>query len=98
MNYTFHPEAEEEFLESAARYEAAVPGLGVRFGAEVERALQLLLKRPRLAPRVEGELRQLVLRQFPFSIVYAAAPRTLYILAIAHTSREPRYWLTRVVP
>jgi hypothetical protein len=30
MNYAFHPEAEREFIETAARYEAEIPGLGVR--------------------------------------------------------------------
>lgn len=28
MRYEFHPEAEEEFIEAAAYYEQAVPGLG----------------------------------------------------------------------
>jgi hypothetical protein len=37
MNHEFHPEAELEVIEAAARYESAVPGLGERFGDEVER-------------------------------------------------------------
>jgi len=28
MRLEFHPEAEQEFLESVSRYEAEVPGLG----------------------------------------------------------------------
>jgi hypothetical protein len=40
MNFSFHPEAEREFIETAARYEAEIPGLGTRFGAEVDHVLR----------------------------------------------------------
>ena len=43
MNYEFHPEAELELIESAAWYESEVPGLGLEFGEEVERVIELLL-------------------------------------------------------
>jgi len=42
MRLEFHPEAEQEFLESVSRYEAEVPGLGERFDAEVQKASALL--------------------------------------------------------
>ena len=48
MKYEFHPEAEDEFLEAAAHYESEVPGLGDRFGDEVERVVSLLLEHPEL--------------------------------------------------
>lgn len=43
MNYEFHPEAEQELLEAAYRYEAELAGLGQRFGDEVHRVTELLL-------------------------------------------------------
>jgi hypothetical protein len=46
MNYEFHPEAEEEFIEQAARYESEVSGLGVRFGEEVNRPTVFSAQRP----------------------------------------------------
>jgi len=33
MNYAFHTEAEAEFLEAIAYYEACEPGLGLDFSA-----------------------------------------------------------------
>ncbi|WP_193222174.1 hypothetical protein [Alkalilimnicola sp. S0819] len=39
MKHEFHPEAEEELIEEAARYESEVPGLGGRFGNEVSRVI-----------------------------------------------------------
>ena len=66
MNYEFHPEAEQEFLEAAARYEAEVGGLGERFGAQVYRVIELLLENPELGAPIEGQLR---IRAQAFSVL-----------------------------
>lgn len=95
MIYEFHPEAEQEFIEAAARYELDVPGLGTRFGAEVGRVIELLLDSPNIGAPIEAESRHFVLRRFPHSIVYAVVSETLYILAVAHGSRAPGYWQSR---
>lgn len=95
MRYEFHPEAEQELLEAASRYEAEVPGLGGRFGDEVECAVELLLENPALGAVVDGRIRHFVLQRFPFSIIYAADQDVLYILAVAHSRRRPKYWASR---
>jgi toxin ParE1/3/4 len=96
MRYEFHPEAELELYEAALRYETEVPDLGRRFGDEVERVVHLLLEHPDLGASVDETLRHFVLRKFPFSVVYAVTADLIYILAIAHGSREPEYWRPRV--
>ena len=95
MNFEFHPEAEEEFIEQAARYESEVPGLGERFGREVNRVIELLLENPRIGASVDENLRHFVLRRFPHSIIYAVVADTLIIVAVAHGSRKPGYWRSR---
>ena len=96
MNYEFHPEAELEVIESAAWYESEVPGLGLEFGEEVERVLELLMERPELGVTVDGDIRHFVLRRFPFSVIYAVVGRLIYVLAVAHGSRGPGYWKGRL--
>jgi toxin ParE1/3/4 len=96
MNYEFHPEAALELYEAALRYESEVAGLGSRFGDEVERVVSLLLEHPELGASVDESLRHFVLRKFPFSVVYAVAGNLIYIVAVAHGSREPEYWRLRV--
>jgi plasmid stabilization system protein ParE len=96
MKYEFHPEAELELYEAARRYESEVTGLGRRFGDEVERVVNLLLENPEMGVCVDEDLRHFVLRKFPFSVVYAAAGDLVYIVAVAHGSREPDYWRLRV--
>jgi hypothetical protein len=80
MNYEFHPEAELEVIEAAARYGSEVPGLGERFGDEVERVMELVMEHPELGARVDGEIRHFVLQRFPFSVIYAVDPDLLYTL------------------
>jgi toxin ParE1/3/4 len=96
MKYEFHPEAEFEVIEAAAHYESEVPGLGERFGDELERVIELLIDNPKLGATVEGEIRHFVLRRFPFSVIYAEVGDVLYILAVAHGSRKPGYWSERI--
>lgn len=95
MKYEFHPDAELEVLEYAARYESEVPGLGERFGDEVESVVELLLENSKLGAVPEGEIRHFVLRRFPHSVIYAVIDDLLYVLAVAHGSREPGYWAPR---
>lgn len=96
MNYEFHPEAEQELLEAAYRYESEISGLGHNFGDEVHRVVQLLVSSPALGSRVDDDLRHFVLRRFPFSVVYAVLPDVIYVVAVAHGSRQPGYWISRV--
>ena len=96
MRHEFHPEAEQELYEAALHYESKVPGLGRRFGDEVERVVQLLLELPEIGANVDEHLEHFVLRKFPFSVVYAVEADVIYIVAIAHGSREPAYWRSRV--
>jgi plasmid stabilization system protein ParE len=96
MRFEFHPEAEQELYEAAARYESEVPELGFRFADEVERVIQVLLDHPELGSRLNDELRHFVLRRYPFSVVYAVLSDIVYVVAVAHGSREPGYWRPRV--
>ena len=95
MNYEFHPEAEQEFIEAAARYDLEIRGLGTLFSSELERVIELLLKNPKVGAPMTGPIRHFVLHRFPFSVVYAIEGRVLYVLAVAHHRRAPGYWTAR---
>jgi plasmid stabilization system protein ParE len=96
MNYEFHPDAELGLIEEAAYYESEVPGLGSRFAGEVDHVIELLLGNPKIGALVDEELRHFVLRRFPHSIIYVVFKEKLFIIAVAHGSRNPGYWRSRI--
>lgn len=56
MKYEFHPEAEQELIEAASRYESEVSKLGFRFADEVERVIRLLIDHPESGSRMSFTL------------------------------------------
>lgn len=96
MNYTFHPGAEAEFLESIAFYEAQAPGLGAAFIDEFDAVITLVCKAPKQwQVERKPDIRRALLHRFPFSIVYRERSGEIQILAIAHSHRRHQYWLIR---
>lgn len=92
----FLPAARDEFFAAAERYEAVSPGLGEAFVAEVERAVSRIATFPdHGSPYVAGS-RRIVLRRFPFDVVYLHAADHLLVVAIAHQRRSPFYWRDRI--
>jgi hypothetical protein len=47
MNYSFHPAAEAEFLETVGYYESKVPGLGGAFIGDFEALTNLVGESPK---------------------------------------------------
>jgi len=97
MNYSFHPAAEAEFLESVGYYESKVRGLGGVLITEFEALATLIGESPK-AWRVELEpdIRRVPLHRFPLSILYRERPDGFQVLAVAHHRRRPQYWLGRL--
>lgn len=95
MRIEFHPAALQELIDSARYYESRLPGLGVDFKSEVDRSLGLLNGNPDIGAIVEAPYRRLMLRRFPFGVIYRTKGSMVRILAIAHQRRRPGYWKGR---
>ena len=75
--------------------------LGIDFVVAVRDAVARIGNAPRtwtLAPNLPEPLgvRRLLLRRFPYAIVYVELDDEIRVLAIAHTSREPGFWRERL--
>jgi hypothetical protein len=53
---------------------------------------RLVHERPRAWTEIEPGVRRVVLRRFPYALIYAIKPQEILVLAVAHHSREPGYW------
>ena len=95
------PEAEEELLEAAHWYERQRRGLGLDFLDAIGAAVELIRRQPTGGTRVPGvrddvPARRMVLRRFPYSVVFLELETEIRILAFAHNRRRPAYWQQRL--
>lgn len=96
----FAPSVEEEIEAAGDYYEDQRQGLGSEFLDALEDALQRLVEQPQAHGFVpdtepEEEIRQVVVRRFPYRIVFRERLEDLLVLACMHARREPGYWRSR---
>lgn len=83
-------------LDAAYRwYEAQRPGLGDEFLDVVQSAFELLEARPLAFPVVHRDQRRLVLKRFPYSLIYRVLSDEVVVTACPHGKQHPRRWRSR---
>ncbi len=90
-----------ELEEAAAWYETEQSGLGSRFITAFENAIKLLGEQdPPVTPAGGNAGKQgakkLILHKFPFSLIVYELEQSIVVVALAHHSRKPGYWRSRV--
>ena len=50
---------------------------------------------PEIGEEVRPGIRKILLRRFPYKLIYSLTVDAVYIIAVAHGHREPDYWLGR---
>lgn len=98
MNYSFHPEAEEEFIKAIDFYEEQERELGLDFSIEVYRTLQRVTANPESWTKLSKKIRRILLQRFPFGILYHYDSETkeIFIIAVMHLRRQSGYWRERL--
>lgn len=91
----FHVDARQELLQSVRYYEGKLSGLGLAFADEVEHATSLIRNNPGIGSRVWQNYQRVLVRRFPYALVYRVLDSTVTILAVAHLRRRPNYWARR---
>ena len=79
-------------------HEQAGERVASRFMDEIARGEGPLCHNPHLYQRIEGEVRHLVLRRYPYALVYAIFSDVVQVLGCFHSRREPMTlsdWLKR---
>lgn len=90
------PEATAELNEAWNWYEERREGLGDELLGCVEVAFAAAQRAPQAHRRVEGRIRQVVVRRFPYVILFVDYAEYVEALAVFHTSRDPRQWRGRL--
>ena len=95
MKLRFSPAATREVAAAFSWYERAQVGLGYRFKATLREVFWLIEAYPEASPTVFLHYRQTRVHGFPFVVVYEAKEDVIKILAVFHTSRDPKVWRDR---
>jgi toxin ParE1/3/4 len=69
-------------------YELQLPGLGLRLLNELENCFKKLCISPLNYSIMNAHYRQLILRQFPYKIVYEVFKHEIIFYAVFHTARN----------
>lgn len=101
MSFSLHPEVDREMEQAAIWYDRRYSALGSDFLAELRDAFRKIQTTPQLFSPAEDapsgkEIRALVLRRFPFRVVYYLSGNDIIIVAVAHLRKRPGYWHKRV--
>lgn len=95
MTFSFHPEAEKEFLEAINYYEDRERGLGYDFSIEVFATIQNIVIYPTAWPAVEEGVRRCLVHRFPYGVIYSIEQEEIFVLAVMYLRRHPGYWKNR---
>jgi hypothetical protein len=96
VNFSFHPDADEEFVAAVSYYEGCEPGLGLDFSREVHASIQNALAYPAMWPELEEGVRRCLVYRFPYGVLYSIEPDGVFILASMHLHRDPDCWKRRL--
>ena len=96
MKMSFIAAARWEEREAAAWYRKENPGLALRFRSELKQTLTRVITNPNQFPLIGFRERRALLAVFPYAVLFETTDDEILVIAIAHTSREPSYWRTRI--
>ena len=78
--------------EAAIYYDAARSGLGGDFLDDIQYAISAVCRQPEIGTNIGYGFRRVLVRRFPFSVVYFLDEGEVVVAAIAHQRRRPGYW------
>jgi hypothetical protein len=96
MNFSFHPNAEQELDDSIRYYEECRTGLGMEFAEEIYVTIARIIAYPNAWTLLSKNSRRCLVNRFPYGVIFQVAETEIRIIAIAELHRLPGYWQNRV--
>jgi hypothetical protein len=96
MNYSFHPEAKEEFFKAISYFEECQKGLGLSFSKEIFSTMQRIIHFPSAWSKFSKNTRRCLTNRFPYGVIYQIKGEEVIIIAVMQLNREPGYWGKRI--
>ena len=90
------PEAELDLIRAYRSYEDARTGLGRRFVARLDDTLDRIAENPEIHALTYRNVRQTLVRKFPWVVCYTFEDGKVSVVAIYHGHRNPDDWKSRL--
>lgn len=84
--------AKLHITEAFRWYELQSPGLGADFLEAMDSVLDRIAATPLLYAPLYREVRRALLPRFPYGVFYLTPSERVIVIAVLHTSRDPRLW------
>lgn len=96
MNVRFLTLARQEVDDAVVWFEGRQEGRGLDFLDALDRTVRLVEAYPYASPEIEPQIRKCLFANFPYAVIYGVDGDTIIVVAVAHTHRDPLYWVDRV--
>ena len=91
-----HPAALAEAEAATEWYRQRSGRAAAGFLDEIDRAIEQISSSPDRFPPFEFGTRRMLLRRFPYFVVFRETATQLEVVAVAHGHRRPGYWRDRI--
>ena len=95
MTVIFRQAAEDELINAYDWYEKRRAGLGSKFLHCVETCIVSVQQQPKRYPVAARDIRQGIVKRFPYTIFYRIEGAHIIVIAVFHSSRDPNIWKRR---
>ena len=92
----FAEAAKLELIQEVEFYENKEAGLGARFLASIREVVSRAILYPLTGSLYRKNTRRLLVKDFPFAVIYRSHTDGIVIFAVAHLSKRPGYWRSRI--
>ena len=90
-------EAKVDISDAFYWYEEKQKGLGIRFIEILDDCFYTIENNPKLFARKYDELRQAIVRKFPYVVIYEIEDFDIIVYSVFNTSQNPEKWLDWVI-
>ena len=92
----FAEAAKLELIQEVEFYENIEAGLGARFLASIREVVSRAILYPLTGSPYRKNTRRLLVKDFPFAVIYRSHTDGVVIFAVAHLSKRPGYGRSRI--
>ena len=89
------PEAKKDLREAKAWYQAISPALRDAFVRHVDDAISLAREQPLAFQVVHRTFRRILIRRFPYALLYHADENRIVVVGVLHQARNPEVMASR---